>query len=210
MEEEEKEINQSEESVEQARTRVGFPQAPEKKSGFDFKIFYILLIILLAIGAGAWYLFGRSKQEIVSNNLSPTSGEGTVQEESPTPAEETVDRGSIRIEILNGTGMAGVAGNLEEDLKKLGYSDFKTGNADNFSHEATEVAFSSSVPEVVQKEIKGELVSLYETVNEGSSVPEDYDVSITVGFTKGYSPTPTSKPKTTATPAEEPTETPTP
>jgi len=210
MEEEEKVKNQPGEESEQTRTKVGFPQVPEKKSGFNFKIFIILLIILLAIGAGAWYLFGRSNQEIATDNVTPTSEETQMTEEIATPTEEVVDRASVKIQILNGTGISGAAGDLEDNLKKLGYSDFKTGNADNFDHEATEILFGSTVPETVKKEVKGELANVYENVSEGSKSPGDYDITITVGYTKGYKPTPTSKAKATATPTIEPSGTGTP
>jgi len=71
---------------------------------------------------------------------------------SPTPTPTiVVEKEKIRIKVLNGSGTPGKAATVKEVLRKKGYQEILTGNADNFDYEKTEV--------LIKKE-KNNLISL--------------------------------------------------
>lgn len=63
----------------------------------------------------------------------PTRAKPTV---APTP---TIDKKTIKIKILNGSGTKGLASEVKTILQKADYSEILTGNADTFDNEKTTV-----------------------------------------------------------------------
>ena len=184
------------------RTRVGFPQVREEKKGKG-KIIFILLAILALVAVGVWLIFGRSGDEETEISATPT-----VSEETPSPTQTPVeiDRDEVKIQILNGSGISGAAGDLRSEMEDLGYSDIAVGNASSQDYETTEVTFSTGLDQEVRDEITDKLSEIYEDVETVSGSTGNYDISITTGFPKGHTPSPT--PAATSTPV--PTQTPTP
>src|SRR3546814_13026593 len=85
---------------------------------------------------------------------------------------------SISIEVLNGTGIGGEAGYLETQLKSLGYTDIKTGNASGATVSVTTITFNTSVSETVVSEITKKLEDIYQKVEtKKSSKTCSYDNS---------------------------------
>lgn len=211
MEEENRESSQDRTFFEERQTIRS-----EKSSGNRAPLIALVLIVLLALGVGGWF--------IVKDRSEPsTTPEPTPQIEISTPsptAAPVVDRSKIQIEILNGTGTAGDAAFLGSKLKSIGYSDFELGNASSQNNTVTQVAFASTVEDEVKTEIQGILRENYQTVQTGGSVSGDTDVKIVTGLRKGAtakptaSPTPkaspTTSPKPSATPNSSPTSSPTP
>lgn len=75
------------------------------------------------------------KESTGSAESTPTGRAG-----SPTPratGTSGLDRSTLKVEILNGSGTAGVAGKVQTILEDLGYTVTRTGNADNFDYEET-------------------------------------------------------------------------
>src|SRR5581483_289622 len=108
---------------------------------------------------------------------------------------------------LNGTGVPGDAGALSDELKKLGYTNVTTGNADNQSASAdASVVFDTNVSSDVAAEIAAKLRELYNSVSTSSSSLSDADIQITTGLGKGQTPAP----RATSTTSETETPTPTP
>ncbi len=186
------------------RTQVGFPQTSQPKK-FPTKIL-VILIILLGLGFGAWYIFkGRAKTE-ESKELSPTP---TVRL-TPTPTKAPIERDNVKIQVLNGTGLSGAAGSLKSELEELGYTKIDVGNAKNSNSTATKVIFNTTVQDAVKEEITGKLEDLYQEVEVETGSLSKYDVQITTGYPKGHTPTPTtSKVSSTPTPTSRVTGTPT-
>lgn len=53
---------------------------------------------------------------------------------------QAFDRSKWKLEVLNGSGVSGLAKRISEKLTGLGYSVVKTGNADSDGYEKTEIA----------------------------------------------------------------------
>jgi hypothetical protein len=52
---------------------------------------------------------------------------------SPTPSAAVVNK-ALRLLVLNGSGEAGVAGKMRQELRGLGYTNIRTDNAEDFSY----------------------------------------------------------------------------
>ncbi len=182
------------------RTRVGFPQINKEKKGKGKLIFMFLAILALGL-VGAWLIFGGDKEEEITEETTPVISE---ELPSPTPTEYQIDRDGVEIQILNGTGISGAAGELVEEIESLGYSEVSVGNASNQDYTDAKVTFSSEIEEAVKDEIVSKLESIFQEVDVETGDTEEYDLIIITGYIKGYSPTPTVK----VTPTSAPTVTP--
>jgi len=182
---------------------VQTPPQPMKKDGGG-KRWLILIIVVLLIAAGI-YLIVRGITGSSSVQPSPTPSFAPIETPTPSPSSEPVDKSSVSIDVLNGTGIANEASYLQGKLADLGYTDIKVGNADSQDNSTTTVTFSSTLGSSVVDEITKELEDIYQDVNVNTSRTQtDFDVVIVSGLRKGQTP----KPSPTATP--EPTESPSP
>jgi hypothetical protein len=107
---------------------------PKSDSGSGTNILLVgITIFSLIFGLSGWALY-LNEQGSISFSL-PTTGEAptptTDPEEAsptPTPAPE-LDRSEITIDVLNGSGITGKAGETAEKLETLGYTIGTIGNA---------------------------------------------------------------------------------
>jgi len=183
----------------------------------------LLLIALVLVGGGVFYFLSlRNKQESRTESPTRTEAPMIIEEESvststptPTPAE-VVDKKSVSIQVLNGTGIVGEAAYLQDRLNSLGYTSVKVGNAAKQDYESTQVTFSSSLSSSAVSEITKELEKIYQKVETKKSSSTSYDVEIITGLRSGQTPKasatpkPTSTAKPTSTPTAKPTSSPTP
>lgn len=183
---------------------------PKKKRNLIIAIVGIILLILL--GVGAWFVLS-----------DPTTEEATPEQETieiqptstPVPTETPVpiERSEIRIQVLNGTGVSGEAGLLQEELEELGYEDIEAGNADNTDYEAAEVTFNEDLSPEAVTEITEMLEGMYVEVSTSTDSLDDFDVVIITGERQGMArttATPTAGTTRSASPTSASTATPTP
>lgn len=200
-------------SVQQPMEPVGFPGANRpattqpKKS---WKWLIILVLFLVVIGGVTFFVFKSSKSGSTLGENTETPTDSLISEtpvESPTPTPAAVDKAQVRIQVLNGTGIAGEAGILSDQLKNLGYTEVKTGNAASQSETDTTVTFSTTLSQDVITEITEKLNGLYTSVKTNTgSTSADFDVEIITGLRKGQ----TAQPAATETATPVPTDTPSP
>lgn len=175
---------------------ISFPRRKEKKGSKKGLVILVIVIVVFIAGAAYYLLTDPSIDESVEPTPTP------FEQVSPTPTTpvEEIIRDEVSINILNGTGIAGAAGDLRDALETLGYSNIDVGNAKSTDYESTEVVFDSDVPEGVRDEITSELESLYDSVDVSSDSLSGVDVEITTGYPRGHEPTATDAPESTATP----------
>lgn len=187
---------------------VGFPaasSAPKKKS----KMWIIVLILfVIAIAVITFIVFKGSRQTTDdTQSLSPTSLPVTDDNSSPTPeatpTPAAVSKGSLKVQVLNGTGVAGEAAFLQTKLKNLGYTNVDTGNATETTTTTT-VAFGSSVSQDVITEITALLKKTYTNVVTSSTAPDGFDIQVTVGSRSGAATSATTAPSASASPTATP------
>jgi uncharacterized protein YxeA len=221
MEEEENELQD-----EEVKEDVATPDAPKfssepavgrrdrrKQPKVNKKILLIIVIIILIVLGGV-FLLKEPKLEvepIPKENLS----QEVKEEPAPTATSTPINKKDIKIEVLNGTGIAKAAAFLQEELNKLGYSNIDVGNVGDEKFTESEVTFSRTIDSQIRDEIKEKLEELYQevTVKEGSL--DDFDIRIIAGLRKGQvlptdTPTPTPTKVTSPTPTATSSATPTP
>jgi hypothetical protein len=135
-----------------------------------------LIVVLFIFGVTGWvfYLTNRYAEETTQEEI--TLEEGATEEPTATPAPIQLERGEITLEILNGSGVAGAAGDAAEVFEALGYEDVEIGNADET--EGTELYVSSDVEgliDVLLEDVEEEL-----DISSISGELDDSDVSVRI------------------------------
>lgn len=80
---------------------------------------------------------------------------------SPTPTPN-FKKEEVKIKILNGSGVRGKATEIKEILRKKGYSEILTDNADNFDYKVTEIQVKKDkqqLGEMVKNDLKDYITS---------------------------------------------------
>lgn len=151
----------------------------EKKSS---KLPYIITLVIIVGGlAGAIYYSMQTRMP---------SEDAAIEDEinlkvDPTPTEATaedVDRSEYTIEILNGSGTAGVARTLQDLLEDEEFVVGDVGNADSYDYEETVIQAKEDVSQAYIKELQDTLSDDY-TLAEIEVLDEDAgsDVVVIIG-----------------------------
>jgi LytR cell envelope-related transcriptional attenuator len=169
----------------------------ESVKGGSVSVGKILLVavIVVALGAlaGGLYYYQSSTRSDGAIAMSPTPTPQTTEttptpEVTPEPEEvEEVDLATLKVQILNGSGIAGEAGKASTLLEAEGFKKAATTNAASFDFVDTEVQLKSTVPNSVFEEIKAALEKNYKGVSKVTraiSASESYDIIITIGEKK--------------------------
>ncbi len=174
----------------------------------------IIVVVVVAALIGGLFILQQSKK-----NKQP---QVPAEKETPSPTEmPKIDKKDVKIEVLNGSGIAGQARIAADALKKAGFNpdNIKTDNAKDSDHKITTVAAKEGFDGVAQ-EAKDALAAVFDKVQtESSKLDKDnkFDIVVTTG---GIPPTPTTGPSaspsaiptgptTTPTPSSATTPTPT-
>ncbi|MEX2028073.1 MAG: LytR C-terminal domain-containing protein, partial [Candidatus Curtissbacteria bacterium] len=138
--------------LQQSSMSAGNPTGPiyqESQDGKNAKWLW-LLIALIIIGALAFAFvrgigpFGQFRgSETVDESPMPESFVSSPSPEATSAAE--VDKSTIRIRVLNGSGKAGAASAAKDFLEGLGYVVPTIGNAANNDFAKTVITFKASV-----------------------------------------------------------------
>ena len=120
-----------------------YPPPEKEKSKKTFILILIMVGILLVTGfiALATNLFNFRSQikNLVVGEASPTPAPTSTSTFSPTPIPNPLIRSDWSLEVLNGSGVSGLAKKVAEQLSDLGYPVVKTGNADKQTYKTTEI-----------------------------------------------------------------------
>ena len=91
---------------------------------------------------------------------STPTPEPSPTEAAPTPTlAPAIDRTTVRIKVLNGSGIPGKASDVKEFLNSKGYEEILTGNADSFEYETTVVQIKKENNSELQKLISQDIAS---------------------------------------------------
>ncbi|KKU58398.1 MAG: hypothetical protein UX80_C0003G0053 [Candidatus Amesbacteria bacterium GW2011_GWA2_47_11b] len=151
-------------------------EEPKKENGW----LWILVAFVLGalVGTVSGYLVAKTQK--LQNAKTQTTVAQTSPTPSPSPATD-VKRADLKVQVLNGSGVAGAAAKAKTMLEGLGYVDVAAGNADGDFAE-TEIAVKdgqTAVYELVKKDVEDE----YTLATEAASLDadSDYDAVITLG-----------------------------
>ncbi|MFA9289243.1 MAG: LytR C-terminal domain-containing protein [Weeksellaceae bacterium] len=130
---------------------------PWKGMLFFLLSFAVTVGLLFGLSRVPWRTLAKSGPSLpFMNQASPTpEASPTPAAPSPTPTPE-VDRATVRVKILNGSGISGKASEVKEVLQEQGYEDILTGNADAFDYETTVIQVkedSKKLQDIMTKDI---------------------------------------------------------
>ena len=128
-------LTPSKEEYEEAKEETEESESIEGSSKKKYVLFVIAAIVLgILVGAVVYFV---QQKGLLEGSKSKVKEELAVEEESVEDSEsmeiEQLERGEITLIILNGSGIAGLAGETSVTFEELGYTVSETGNADLIS-----------------------------------------------------------------------------
>jgi hypothetical protein len=154
-------------------TRLEIPKNNLKTPLLPKIMFIIPLILLLVIFA---FIFINQKIDTNSNSqintITPTL--------TPIPTKAVSD---FKIQILNGTGVSGQAGEVSDLLTKNEFKVESVDNASNYDFTQTQIETKSLVPDSITNLVKESLKDNYPAKILDTNLPESskFDIIITTG-----------------------------
>lgn len=103
-----------------------------------------------------------------------------IQEPTATPIPQATSSAQFTIQVANGSGVVGLAGQVEKELTTLGFTNIKTGNAP-VSSQRTLVVYSSRVPQSIRDQINTVLGKTFAELSPQEVSDAEFDISITTG-----------------------------
>ncbi|MBU2592171.1 LytR C-terminal domain-containing protein [Patescibacteria group bacterium] len=183
--EEEKGKNEDTET-EPDRAQPVFEENTEMKKPIHRK-FFILGLVTVAVAAIIFFIASAFILKSDQDTAAEESAEKSQDQPAPTntpaaTATPTPSREKIQIEVLNGSGIPGLAGKAKEFLESLGYKDIKTGNADSYDYQKTEVSIKKTKEEYL-KMILEDLGKNYSVSSDSSTLEKDspFDIVVILG-----------------------------
>jgi hypothetical protein len=149
-----------------------------------------LFVGLLAGGGVFYFRQSRANKNEDTSQTSPlTTAEPTEMdmetEEEPTATPEptqALEKEDLSIQVLNGSGAPGAAGDGQNYLEELGYENISVGNADSYGYEQTEVYIKEELKGMVEQ-LVNDLQEEYEVEVQSEYLDEDsdYDIRVIIG-----------------------------
>jgi hypothetical protein len=162
-----------------SRLEIKSPSPVVINSSFPKKIVFILAIsifVLLLLIFGQKFLLTSRK----TNNSGSTAIISSILTPTPIP---TINLDSYKIQVLNGSGIAGEATKISTLLSENKLKVAKTGNATNYDYVKTEIQTKKRVPisvvDIIIKSFAKEYVSTISATKLDDSY--DYDINIITG-----------------------------
>ena len=163
-------------------------EAPKSFLKNNKNILFIIFAALIVI-SGITFVFIKQKKQSVSPKKEAEITQATL---SPTPAEESttsaemegISKDVLKIQILNGTGVAGQAQDLADLLKSDGFGNFTLGNSTTADNTQTTVSFKNTVAQSVKNNLIQKLEEIFENVKVENIQESDFDIEITTGKLK--------------------------
>lgn len=158
----------------------GMPSFGNMGGVFNIKTFAIFILSFI-LSFGLFYGvsnvdFGSlGGNKTVTPSVTPEPSKEPTPEPSPTPA---FTRDELQVRILNGSGIPGKAGEVEDILSDAGYTDIVTGNADAFDYEITEVSIKAEFIDALSY-LQEDLAD-YIDLKEASELDEDDNADIVI------------------------------
>lgn len=151
---------------------------PVKKDGGSWWMLLVAFILGLLVGAVTMYVIKAQRLAVAPQQ------DGAVVAQSPEPTATPVGeikRADLKVQVLNGSGVAGAAAKAKTFLEGLGYEGVAAGNADgDFAQTEIEIKEDkNSASEMIKKDLESDY-TLSDTIGT-LDADSDYDVVITLG-----------------------------
>ncbi len=182
-------------------------EEPTKNPKKSNRLFLLIGMFAMLIGVLVIVLLlnkNNTENERLKNAVAPTSAlQPITQLPTASPSAsitatpkiiEKKDVENLKVQILNGSRIAGQADIIRRDLLTIGFKTIQTGNAGSVEAANTLIVFSKNVPSAVQQKVIDEIERITNTtVSPRESSDTTFDVIITTtapSATKVPSPSP--------------------
>lgn len=135
---------------------------------------FLIIFVVVALVLAGGYLYYQSSQKKLATppketmvSLSPTQ-EPIV----PTPTAEEFEIDQYKIEVQNGSGVAGRAAKVKDALEEAGFIVDKTGNADTSDFEKSIIYAPSDINSGFLAKLKELISETYELESKESDVSD--------------------------------------
>lgn len=172
------------EKIEKKSTQKKFEKDKRPKKKLNYKLIFLIGIMIALAGSLFFLVNDKQSPDTKSPLPSPIASiqpsPETMIETSPSP--EPIDFRTIKLQVQNGSGIAGEAGLVANILKAEGFGQIDTANADNYDYRQIEIYLKDGNQELFDS-INRALNSDYLISSEIMPLPEssEYDVLIIVG-----------------------------
>ncbi|MCL4374685.1 LytR C-terminal domain-containing protein [Patescibacteria group bacterium] len=164
---------------------LGSPKKLPVKEAFIFIVSFAVSFVLFVLltkpkNQSSQLAFAFPRLNLFHRQATPTPTPSPITPSpSPTPV---INRESLKIKILNGSGTKGKAGELKEILKDKGYSEVVTDNADNFDYQNSEIHYKKDEKNaaLLMKNDLKDVINITKLV-QASDSQETADISIVIG-----------------------------
>lgn len=141
----------------------------------------LILIVLLFVG-GAIYTYTKTMKGLGGSTSTPVPEVAIVTPSPIASSSAQLSRGDLKVQVLNGTSVVGLAARAKAYLEGLGYKNVTVSNADENDLTETTIAIKDSKKDyldLLSKDItpKYALAKASKTLDSSSS----YDVVVTLG-----------------------------
>lgn len=158
----------------------------ENESSYNATKIAVFGLVGIFLLSGLFFAAFRYRQKYIETKT--TQSQQIIQESlsSPTPesasATPTINKEDLKIEILNGSSVSGLAAKIKVGLTELGFKNIATGNFDGNNLSETVATFSATVSAKDKNIVKGLLDDNFTKViiNEASRSAK-YDIAIVTG-----------------------------
>lgn len=168
---------------EELKTEAKATQEPEEQEKPNYLWIIIPTALLVGALAGGLITYFSAISKLSKTDTTPTPIVSIEPQVSPSASPSaTIKRSEIKVQVLNGSGTAGLAGKAKSYLENLGYKDVTVGNAGSSGFAETEIQIKDST-KVYLDTITTDLSKNYIVAKETKVLisSSKFDVVITLG-----------------------------
>lgn len=147
----------------------------------------VVILILLALGVVGFVVYksnAMSKAQITDAPI-PTPEVSVVETPEATPTPGITDKSVVKIQVLNGSGIVGQAGQVATALEKDDFKTPDTGNYEGDKQAETVVNYTAGVDKTLVDEVVKVLKKTFTTVTAVASTSlTDFDIQVITGTDK--------------------------
>lgn len=161
------------------------PPGSQIRNGPSPLIILIPGVLLLGALLGGIYFYQKNINSIPEPSPTPVSTITPTVTPSASPSAKLILT-KYPVNVQNGSGIPGVAGDAKSLLTKAGFSVSGTGNADNYDYTDTIIKVKSGVPAEFISKLTTTLSGIYKVSSESKTLPDSSkdEVVVIVGSSR--------------------------
>jgi len=159
----------------------------KESNGSKGLMIFVIVLILLAVGVVGFVFYKSSSMSNVPLAVNPSPTPEETMEVVPTVATtpKIADKSVVKIQVLNGSGIVGQAGQIATALEKVDFSTPDTGNFDGDKQNDTTVNYKENVDSTLVDEVVTVLKKTFTSVTASvSAALTDFDIQVVTGTGK--------------------------